>query len=92
MTNNLSIATNDRVDLKKGVVKSVSEEEILALQGFMFFRHQIPSGTNWRPNSLPSVDSQMVTIPLNAVTPDQVHPNKSDDSYKSIYMKVIDDD
>ena len=92
VTEDLAIATNDRVDLEKGVVECMPEQEIFALQGLVFLRHQISSRANRRPHTLPSVDSQMMTVPLNAVSPDQVHPNKSDDSYKSIYMKVIDDD
>ena len=41
MSEDLAIATNDRVDLKEGVVERIVEQEILALQSLVLLGHQV---------------------------------------------------
>ena len=92
MSEDLAIATNDRVDLKEGVVERIFEQEILALQGLVLLGHQVSSRANRRPNPFPPVNSQMVTVAFDTAPSDQVHPDKSDDSYKTTNFKESDDD
>ena len=41
VSEDLAIATNDRVDLKERVVKRILEKEVLALQGLVLLGHQV---------------------------------------------------
>ena len=41
VSEDLAIATNDRVDLKEGVVERILEQEILALQSLVLLGHQV---------------------------------------------------
>ena len=41
VTEDLAIATNDRVDLKEGVVEGILEQEVFSLQGLVLLGHQV---------------------------------------------------
>ena len=70
VTEDLAIATNDRVDLKEGVVEGILEQEVFSLQGLVLLGHQVSGGTHRRPNSLPSVYGQMMAKTPDAAPPD----------------------
>ena len=75
MAEDLAIALNDGVNVEKRVVKRAPEVELRPVESFKFFRHEVTHRPDRGPNPLPTMDTQVMGEPLNAISSHQSQPD-----------------
>ena len=75
MAEDPAIALDDGINVEKRVVKRAPEVKLRPMKGFKFFRHQVAHRPDRGPNPLPTMDTQVMSEPLNTISSHQSQPD-----------------
>ena len=86
MAEDPAIALDDGINVEKRVVKRAPEVKLRPMKGFKFFRHQVAHRPDRGPDPLPTMDTQVMGVSLNAISTHQSQPDQREDGCNNKIM------